>query len=112
MVACLVTAARYGYIASLCSLVISSFLGIYFFVKPYNTIEMPEVTDLIQIANYMIVTFAGILIIEKLQRTIYAQKLLIGVMEDHHRTTLVTKNDLAYEVKTLKLELNKLHKSC
>ena len=109
MVATLITAAHYGYIAALVSFLISSFLGIYFFVKPYNTIEMPDTTDLIQIANYMVVTFAGILIIEKLQRTIYAQKLLIGVMEDHHRTTLITKNDMAHEVKTLKAELSKFH---
>lgn len=94
IVACLLIAIRYGYKAALTALVISSGAGTYFFIQPYKSFDVPTVQDMIQITNFWFVTLVAIAVIEKLQRTIYAQKLLIKIMNDRHRSILFRKNEL------------------
>jgi len=101
MVACIVIAIRYGYQAAFACLIASYFLGNYFFVKPYGQFGAITTSDLIQAFNFFFVAAVAVLVIEKLQRVIYAQKLLIKVMHDRQRSLLFQKNDLVNKVRKL-----------
>jgi len=106
MVACVIIAIRYGYKLALLCLVISHFLGSYFFVKPYGSLGEVTTSDLIQAFNFFFVTVVAIGAIEKLQRIIYFQKLLIRVMQDRQRSMLFQQNILVH-----KLRKNFTHKN-
>jgi K+-sensing histidine kinase KdpD len=94
IVACIIVAVRYGYKMAFMCLIASHFLGTYFFVKPYGELGIITTSDLIQAFNFFFVTAISILVIEKLQRVIYAQKLLIKVMQDRQRSMMYRKNEL------------------
>lgn len=104
ILASLLISIRYGYKAALSALVISSILASYFFVKPYKTIGMPTLQDMIQICNFWLVTLVAISVIEKLQRTIYSQKLIIKIMNDRQRSLLFRKNELLSKLRTNGIE--------
>ena len=106
MVACLFVAVRYGYKAAFLCLFASYFLGNYFFIHPYGQFGEVTLSDFIQAFDFFLVTAVSIGVIEKLQRTIYAQKLLIHVMQDRQRSLLYQKNDLVS-----KLRLSEKHQS-
>jgi K+-sensing histidine kinase KdpD len=101
MVACVIVAIRYGYKMAFTCLVASYFLGNYFFVKPYGQFGEITTADLIQAFNFFFVTAVSILVIEKLQRVIYSQKLLIKVMNDRQRSLLYRKNELVNKLREL-----------
>jgi K+-sensing histidine kinase KdpD len=101
MVACLIIAFRYGYKLAFLSLIVSYLLGNYFFVKPYGQFGEVTTDDLIQAFNFFLVTGVAIVVIEKLQRTIYMQKLLLKVMSDRHRSMLFRKNELAVKIRNM-----------
>lgn len=94
IVACVIVAIRYGYVAALLCLVGSYFLGNYFFIAPYGQFGEVTTADLVQAFNFFFVTAISIGVIEKLQRTIYSQKLLIQVMKDRQRSLLYQQNEL------------------
>jgi PAS domain S-box-containing protein len=52
------------------------FLGLYFFVPPYDSFEIPTVEDAVYIFGYFVVALLGIGLIEWLQRTKYEARLL------------------------------------
>jgi K+-sensing histidine kinase KdpD len=99
IVACVIVAIRYGYKAAFLSLLTSYFLGNYFFVKPFGQFGDITTGDLIQAFNFFFVTAISIGAIEKLQRTIYSQRLLIQVMRDRQRSLLYRMNDLTVKVR-------------
>lgn len=101
MVACLIIAFRYGYKSALICLMISVFVGNYFFVQPYETFGPATISDFIQTFNFLAVTAVAIGMVEKLQRTIYAQKLLIQVMRDRQRSMLFRQNEQLHKVRSL-----------
>lgn len=96
IVACLFIAYLYGYQMALVATLISAFLGSFFFVKPYFTLGPAAVTDVIQFVNFTSVTVISILIIEKLQRTVYARQMVLKIMESRHRISLYRENDRIY----------------
>lgn len=100
MVACIVVAIRYGYKAAFLCLIAGYFLGKYFFMQPYGQYGEVTASDLIQAFHFFFVTTVSIVVIEKLQRTIYSQKLLIQVMQDQQRSLLYQKNDLVQKLRT------------
>lgn len=99
MVACIVVAIRYGYKAAFACLLASYFLGTFFFVKPYGEFGEVTTSDLIQAFNFSFVTAVSIGVIEKMQRMIYSQRLLIQVMRDRQRTLLYQKNELVNKLR-------------
>lgn len=101
MVACIIVAIRYGYKMAFMCLIVSYFLGSYFFVKPYGQFGEITTSDLIQSFNFFFVAAVSILVIEKLQRVIYAQNLLIKVMQDRQRSMLYRKNELINKLRVL-----------
>lgn len=100
IVACLFIAYRYGYQLAIVATLISAFLGSYFFVKPYFTIGPASVSDVIQFSNFSFVTLVAILIIEKLQRTIYGREMVLKIMDSRHKISLYRENDRIYFAKS------------
>ena len=96
IVACLCIAYLYGYQFALISTLISAFLGSFFFVKPYFSFDIATVSDIVQFINFSIVTAISILIIERLQRTLYARQLVMKIMESRYRIWLYRENDRIY----------------
>jgi len=100
IVACLFIAYRYGYQLAFFATLVSAFLGSFFFVKPYFTLGPASVTDVIQFLNFTFVTMIAILIIEKLQRTVYAHRMVSKIMESRHKISLYRENDRIYFAKS------------
>jgi hypothetical protein len=96
IVACLFIAYLYGYQLALISTLISALAGSFFFVKPYFTLGPAAVSDVIQFINFTSVTAISVLIIEKLQRTIYARQMVLKIMESRHKISLYRENDRIY----------------
>ena len=100
IVACLFIAYLYGYRLALASTLVSALLGSFFFVKPYFTLGPATVSDVIQFLNFTCVTAVAILIIEKLQRTVYARQMVLKIMESRHKISLYRENDRIYFAKS------------
>ena len=96
IVACLFIAYLYGYQLALIATLISALAGSFFFVKPYFTLGPAAVSDVIQFINFTSVTAISVLIIEKLQRTIYARQMVLKIMESRHKISLYRENDRIY----------------
>lgn len=100
IVACTLIAYMYGYKLALLSVFISTFIGGYFFIKPYNNLgPLTEInpSDWIQFFNFFLVTVVAIFIIEKLQRNICERSLLLKVMQSRYRIELLKKNEQKLE---------------
>jgi Domain of unknown function (DUF4118) len=100
IVACLLIAYRYGYRMAFVSTLISAFLGSFFFVEPYFTIGPASVSDVIQFLNFACVTVVAIVMIEKLQRNVYARQIVLKIMESRHKISLHRENDRIYFAKS------------
>jgi Domain of unknown function (DUF4118) len=100
IVACLFIAYLYGYVLALLAVLVSAFLGSFFFVKPYFTLGPASVSDVIQFLNFTSVTVVAILIIEKLQRTIYGREMVLKIMDSRHKISLYRENDRIYFAKS------------
>jgi len=96
IVACLFIAYLYGYQLALLATLISALAGSFFFVKPYLTLGPAALTDVIQFINFASVTAISVLIIEKLQRTIYARQIVLKILESRHKISLHRENDRIY----------------
>jgi K+-sensing histidine kinase KdpD len=96
IIACLLIAYLFGYVLALVGVFVSSFLGIYFFVKPYFSLSAAETTDVIQFVNFAAVSVSAIFIIEQLRRSAYAKDVLLKVMESRHSIALYRENDRVY----------------
>jgi K+-sensing histidine kinase KdpD len=84
MVACIIVAIRYGYKMAFICLIVSYFLGSYFFVKPYGQFGEITTSDLIQAFNFFFVAAVSIL-----------------VMQDRQRSMLYRKNELINKLRVL-----------
>ena len=93
IVACIVIAYLYGYKLALISVLASTVLGGYFFIKPYNSFGTPAATDWLQFANFAVVTIVAIVVIENLRRNAYSRNLLLKVMQSRYRLALLNEND-------------------
>lgn len=96
IVACLFIACFYGYKFAFISTFISAFLGSFFFVKPYYSFDIATVSDMIQFCNFAVVTTISVFIIESLQRTLYARRMVLKIMQSRYRISLFRENDRIY----------------
>lgn len=96
IVACLFIAYLYGYRFALVATLVSAGLGSFFFVKPYFSFGIATASDLIQFVNFASVTLISVLIIERLQRTIYARQMVLKIMASRHKISLFRENDRIY----------------
>ena len=99
IVACIAIAYLYGYKLALWGVVVSTLLGGYYFIQPYNSFGTPASSDWLQFANFAVVTIVAIFVIEFLQRSIYSRNLLLKVMQSRYRLALLNDNDQSYAAK-------------
>lgn len=96
IVACLLIVILFGYWPALIGVLISIILGGYFFMRPYNDFGTLATTDWLEFFNFSSVTVITIFIIEQLQRSIYAQNLLLKVLESRHYVMLLNENERVF----------------
>lgn len=100
IVACLFIAYLYGYQMALIATAISAFAGSFFFVKPYFTLSLASVEDVIQFFNFTFVAVISILVIEKLQRMVYAHQMVLKIMQSRYKISLFRENDRIHFAKS------------
>ena len=77
-------------------------LGIYFFVKPYNSFITPEPLDIFFVAGYLITNALAITLIEDLQRSKYALGLMKDVLQS--RLEMLERSNMEREFAEKKVE--------
>jgi hypothetical protein len=100
IVACLFIAYFFGYQMALIATVVSAMVGSFFFVKPYFSFNMASVEDVIQFFNFTFVTVISILVIEKLQRMVYAHQTVLKIMRSRYKISLYRENDRIHFAKS------------
>lgn len=96
IVACLLIAYYFGYKLALLGVLISAFLGSYFFIRPYFQFGPISTTDLTQFFTFSSVTVIAIYVIEHLQRTAYSRDMVLKIMASRHKISLQRENDRLY----------------
>jgi K+-sensing histidine kinase KdpD len=102
IVACIAIAYLYGYKLALVGTLVSTALGGYYFIKPYFSFGAPASSDWLQFFNFAAVTVIAILVIERLQRSIYSRNLTLKVMQSRYRISVLQKNDADFIVEKYK----------
>jgi len=102
IVACIVIAYNFGYKLALVATLVSTALGGYYFIKPYFSFGAPASSDWLQFFNFAAVTIIAILVIERLQRSIYSRNLTLKVMQSRYRISILQKNDADFIVEKYK----------
>lgn len=74
-------------------------LAAHFFVAPFGTMDGISKTDVIIVANYILVTLFAIILIEYLRRALYENQLLLKVSRSRHKISLHRENDRLYLAK-------------
>ena len=93
---CLLIGFLFGHWFALLGMAMSVVLAEYFFVAPYGTFNDFQQKDFILSFNFGVITGAAIFFIEKLQRSLYAQGLVLKVMNSRHLLSLQRENDRAF----------------
>jgi len=93
IVACIAIAYFYGYKLAFVGVLVSTVLGGYYFIQPYNSFGTPAPSDWLQFANFAVVTIVAILVIENLRRSAYSRNLVLKVMQSRYRISLLNEND-------------------
>jgi K+-sensing histidine kinase KdpD len=68
-------AARYGLYPALLTIALSLPTGLFFFVKPYDTFEIPTFSDALTIMYFTVITVVVALVLEKSHRSKYNSDL-------------------------------------
>jgi hypothetical protein len=93
ILSCLATQYFFGYKYAFLGVLISVLAGEYFFVEPIGTFDQLLTKDIIISLNFIMVTGAAILLMEILQRGIYARELMLKVGDSRHLLSLQREND-------------------
>ena len=93
IVACLAAQFFYGYKFAIISVLLSVFLGEYYFVKPYGSFDVLSSKDFIISVNFMLVTLTAVAFMEPLRRSLYARDLLLKVLDSRYKISLYREND-------------------
>lgn len=93
ILACLAVQYFFGYRFAILSVIVSIFLGEYYFVKPYGEFNELSSKDYIISSNFALVTLTAVVFMESLQRSLYARDLLLKVLNSRHKISLLREND-------------------
>jgi K+-sensing histidine kinase KdpD len=93
IVATLTVQYFFGYKFSVFSIIVSIFLGEYYFVKPYGEFNALSDKDFIISLNFALVTLTAVAFMEPLRRSLYARHLLLKVLSSRHKISLLREND-------------------
>lgn len=92
--ATIVVAARYGLYPALITIVLSLPTSLFFFVKPYDTFEIPTFSDSLTIVYFTVVTLLVALVLEKSHRSKYNSDLNARVSDTRFRLMTQLDKDL------------------
>lgn len=84
---------------ALMSALLGLLLAAHFFVAPFGKMDGISKTDVIIVANYILVTLFAIVLIEYLRRALYENQLLLKVSRSRHKISLHRENDRLYLAK-------------
>ena len=87
-------AARYGLYPALITIVLSLPTSLFFFVKPYDTFEIPTFSDSLTIVYFTVVTLLVALVLEKSHRSKYNSDLNARVSDTRFRLMTQLDKDL------------------
>lgn len=90
---CIVVEYYFGLGPALLSLVLSLVLGIYYFIRPYESFAMVTRSDVIVVGNFVLISLFIIGLVEVLRRTLHANQLLLKVSQSRHLVSLFREND-------------------
>jgi K+-sensing histidine kinase KdpD len=74
--------------------VLSTFLGFYFFIQPYNSFATPSVSDTYLIFVNLLTMLACVVSIEYLQRSIYSSSVLLKASSNNYKLHIRSENHL------------------
>lgn len=77
----ILTAFFFGYGPALLVMTGGLLLGVYYFVPPFDAFLVPEFLDLVYVGGYILICSLSIYLIEGLQRSKYALRLMRDVLE-------------------------------
>ena len=86
----------FGLGPALLSMLLGTAFGLFFFVKPYHEFTPLDATDLIGIANYVLVSSFVIALVEYLRRSLYSHQLLLKVAESRYLLLMHRDNERMY----------------
>lgn len=96
--ATIVVAARYGLYPALITIVLSLPTSLFFFVKPYDTFEIPTFSDSLTIVYFTVVTLLVALVLEKSHRSKYNSDLNARVSDTRFRLMTQLDKDLRSKI--------------
>lgn len=91
-------AARYGLYPALITIVLSLPTSLFFFVKPYDTFEIPTFSDSLTIVYFTVVTLLVALVLEKSHRSKYNSDLNARVSDTRFRLMTQLDKDLRSKI--------------
>ncbi|MEI7678381.1 MAG: DUF4118 domain-containing protein [Betaproteobacteria bacterium] len=77
----ILTAFFFGYGPAVMVILVGLLLGVYYFVPPFDAFLMPEFLDLVYVGGYLLISSLSVYMIEGLQRSKYALRLMHEVLE-------------------------------
>ena len=86
---------RYGCWPALFAMVLSTPIGLYFFIPPYETFDIfaAELSDIVAVLSYSIIMGLAIFLLESLQRTRYEARLLAEVSRTRYEVLLRSESE-------------------
>jgi K+-sensing histidine kinase KdpD len=91
-------AARYGLYPALLTIALSLPTGLFFFVKPYDTFEIPTFSDALTIMYFTVITVVVALVLEKSHRSKYNSDLNARVSDSRFRIMTQLDKDLRNKI--------------
>ena len=91
-------AARYGLYPALITIILSLPTSLFFFVKPYDTFEIPTFSDSLTIVYFTVVTLLVALVLEKSHRSKYNSDLNARVSDTRFRLMTQLDKDLRSKI--------------
>jgi K+-sensing histidine kinase KdpD len=90
----IVTTFWCGWYFGLLATIISILMGFYFFIKPYDSFQVPSISDSYLIAANLITMLLCVFAVEYLQRTAYSSAVLLKASTNNYRLFIRSENHL------------------
>lgn len=84
-IATIIVAYRYGYLWGMGTLIVGFVIATYFFIKPYNSFEMPSELDLYRMLYYFSITTLIVIVMEKTNRDKYESEMTADDADRRYR---------------------------
>jgi K+-sensing histidine kinase KdpD len=83
-----------GWYFGVLAAIFSTLLGFYFFIQPYDSFELPSITDRYLIAVNLSTMLLCVLAVEYLQRLLYSANVLLKASSNNYRLFIRSENHL------------------